>query len=81
MTWGWGMHQSLVKSYDCATCSVFDKECPDKFYTEENRDCLDSMEWPFKFSFMLPLIGVFIILIPFFNLGTMFYEYFKERKK
>lgn len=55
---GLKFHSSILDSYDCKTCSVFDEECVDGFYSEENQMCLYALEWPFKFSLVPIFIGV-----------------------
>ena len=74
--YGWNFHQQLEKYYNCIPCSVFDKKCPSGFDTIENRQCFDNMEWPWKFSLIIPLMGLIFIAIPFIELFNDYYQYF-----
>lgn len=74
-------HQELIESYNCSFCSAFDKKCPDNFYTEENTQCLDSLEWPFKISAMFVFVGIILLLSPFALVFQEYYEYFKKKRK
>jgi hypothetical protein len=80
VNWGWNVHQGVIKHYNCLSCSIFDKQCPPGYDTEENRRCQDSEEWPFKFSLLIPMIGIMFIIIPFIELFQEYYNYFKNEK-
>ena len=79
--YGWNFHKNVEQSFGCHTCSIFDKECPVEYNTEENKECLDRMEWPFKFSLIFPLAGIIIILLPFIDIGGYMFGYFYEERR
>jgi len=81
MTYGWNLQASLKQSYNCIPCSVFDEECDPGFDTEENHQCWDRLEWPYKFAFGLAGLGLTTILIPFFGLASLYYDYYKKENE
>jgi hypothetical protein len=80
MSWGWGLHNAVLKNYNCIHCSILDHKCPPGADSEENKRCVDSEEWPFKFSLLIPCFGFILVIIPFFTLIHDYYIYFKWRK-
>jgi hypothetical protein len=81
INWGWHLHQEVVNNYHCIPCSVFQKECPIRYDTEENQQCWGSSEWPWKISLAIPFLGFFLVITPFIMLFNDYYEYFKGGKK
>jgi len=78
--YGWNLHQQVERSYNCIPCSIFQKECPIGYDTEENQQCQDSSEWPWKISMLIPFIGLMFITIPFIELFNDYYKYFTGGK-
>lgn len=79
--WGWGVHKSVIKSFNCEFCSFFDEHyCSESFESISNQQCLEYLEWPFKITLIIPFLGVFIIVLSIITfIKGVFYD--NKRRK
>ena len=79
VVYGIQLHNDVFENYDCKFCSILEDECPEGYDSEENFKCLDRLVIPFKFSGLMPSMGVIVIgmaivsLVPkeFFNVNSI----------
>jgi hypothetical protein len=65
---GLNVNQAIIKHYNCIPCSVFQEECPFGYDSKENNQCHDSLEYPFKFTFGLAMLGIVLAIMPIIDL-------------